>query len=43
VTEDGFILMITVPSELARFAGEVLPILRERPGALGVRGDDAAR
>jgi FMN-dependent oxidoreductase (nitrilotriacetate monooxygenase family) len=27
---DGFILMITVPSMLARFTDEVLPILRER-------------
>jgi FMN-dependent oxidoreductase (nitrilotriacetate monooxygenase family) len=27
---DGFILMVTVPSDLARFADEVLPILRER-------------
>ena len=27
---DGFILTVTVPSEFARFADEVLPILRER-------------
>ncbi|MDX6401033.1 MAG: hypothetical protein QOF27_1639, partial [Gaiellaceae bacterium] len=27
---DGFILMVTVPSEFARFADEVLPLLRAR-------------
>ena len=27
---DGFILMVTVPSDFARFADEVLPLLRER-------------
>jgi FMN-dependent oxidoreductase (nitrilotriacetate monooxygenase family) len=27
---DGFILMVTAPSDFARFAGEVLPLLRER-------------
>jgi hypothetical protein len=27
---DGFILMVNLPSELARFSRDVLPILRER-------------
>jgi hypothetical protein len=37
---DGFMFMVNVPSEFARFTDEVLPILRERGlASSGYRGD----
>ena len=37
---DGFMFMVNVPSEFARFTDEVLPILRERGlASSGYQGD----